>query len=147
MSKEIYISFIIEELKNNNVDAEKVCAVFCRKFQKSNRTFYNHWKMAQERYNNTQKLINKENEETYAKAEKERLKQSLISREQFGIMIDNVFKLSYKKTMDTNGGKNEVQAFMQVAERKEKFEGFDNPTKTETTIKGITEIIIEPKEM
>ena len=47
---ETYIAFIIGQLRKGNVMPERIVSLFVRKFQVTDRTFYRHWKIANERY-------------------------------------------------------------------------------------------------
>ena len=142
MSKEAYISYIVEQMQGGMIDAEKICAVFCSKFQKSSRTFYNHWNIAQERFKQAQILIEKEKSELYKAKEIEAKKASILSREQVLEMASNVVKLAYNKVAETKGKDKEVYAFASALEKYNKLNGFDAPNKNETLIKGVDVIEI-----
>ena len=80
MSKEAYIDFILKEINIGNVDAEKVCAVFCSKFHKSERTFYNFWKKAKQQHSQQRETINNARLEQSIETEKEAVKIGLKSK-------------------------------------------------------------------
>lgn len=75
-----YIEFIVSELNNGNIDAEKVCAVFCSKFHKSERTFYNYWDLANQTHSQQRELINNAKVSTTIEVEKEAVKMGLKSK-------------------------------------------------------------------
>ena len=95
--QESYIEFILSQLQNGNVDAEKICAVFRSNFQKSARTFYNYWEEAQERHKQAQILINKEKDELYRQKEVEVKKMQLLSRDERLKIADDIAKGNARK--------------------------------------------------
>ena len=95
--QETYITFILDELKKGNVQAEKVCSVFCSKFQTSARTFYNHWNKATTRYRDTQILLNKQKDDMDIAKELELKKSGLLSKEQRLKIADEIAKGTAKK--------------------------------------------------
>jgi hypothetical protein len=88
-NKQIYIDFILKEINNGNVDAEKICAVFCSKFQKSERTFYNFWKTAKEQHSQQRELINNAKLNTTIEEEKEAVKIGLKSKFERLLILQN----------------------------------------------------------
>lgn len=80
MSKEAYIDFILKEINNGIVDAEKVCAVFCSKFHKSERTFYNFWKKAKEQHSQQREAINNAKIAQTIIEEKEAVKKAILQK-------------------------------------------------------------------
>ena len=132
--QETYMQFIIDELQNGNVEAEKVCAVFCTKFQKSERTFYNHWNIAQERYKEAQILINEQKAKDYTDAEIKRNNELILSREKILEMQSNVVKLAYNEVVNTKGKEpNKISAFNYSVERLNKMQGYDAANKVAQT--------------
>ncbi len=141
MSKETYISFLVEQMKQGNVDAVKVCASFCSKFQKSERTFYNHWKNAELAYKewlNAQQMIK---DEIYQEEQKKAFKSAVLEREKVLEMTSNVLKLIYNKIVkgkEPSG--TDIQAYNSTAERLSKMQGFDKPIQNEV---ALTDIVIK----
>ena len=146
MSKETYISFLVEQMKQGNVDAVKVCASFCSKFQKSERTFYNHWKNAELSYKqwlNTQQNIK---DELYHEEQKKAVKSTVLKREKVLEMSSNILKLIYNKIVKTKElNTSDVISFNSTLERLAKLQGFDKPTKTEIDISDKFKISIKKK--
>jgi hypothetical protein len=50
MAKEVHVAFILEKLNSGIVDAKSIVSEFCSKFQKTERTFWTKWKLAQNEY-------------------------------------------------------------------------------------------------
>lgn len=50
MAKEAHVAFILEKLNSGVVDAKLIISDFCSKFQKTERTFWTKWKIAQKEY-------------------------------------------------------------------------------------------------
>jgi hypothetical protein len=59
-NKQVYVDFIIGELEKGNIAYKDVCAVFCGKFQLSERTFNKYWLDANEAYRIKRDAIEKE---------------------------------------------------------------------------------------
>lgn len=59
VNKLVVIEAIVKALEKGTV-TEKICAVICSKFQFSERTFYNHLKIAQQQHAEKQNAIKKE---------------------------------------------------------------------------------------
>ena len=95
--QETYIQFIIDELKKGNVQAEKVCSVFCSKFHISARTFYKYWNIANERHIEAQFLINKQKDDIDIANQIELKKSGLLSKEQRLKIADEIAKGTAKK--------------------------------------------------
>lgn len=60
MAKEVHVAFILKKLNSGIVDAKDIISDFCSKFQKTERTFWTKWKLAQSEY---QILIEKRNKQ------------------------------------------------------------------------------------
>ena len=74
---ETYISFIIDQIKLGTVEPKNIVSVFCSKFQKTERTFWNQWKIAEKQYSETQNEAKKEFEGKYKQEIEDSLKSSI----------------------------------------------------------------------
>lgn len=136
MTKEqIYIDFIIDEIKKGIIDRKEIVAKFCKKFQKSERTADTFWKKANEAYLEAQQSINEIKAKEYTEKELERLRKDLIDRDKAIEMQANVLKLMYNKISKTkdNLHPNDVSAFNSTMERYSKLMGIDQAKKIEQT--------------
>lgn len=98
MSKqETYISFIIEQLQSGNIDAARVSSLFCSKFQKTERTFFTYWNIANERHIETQNKLQKEKDSIYIDAEKEALKRNILQKHEALEILSKIAKGTAKK--------------------------------------------------
>lgn len=146
---ETYIQFIIEELQKGNVEPTKVCAAFCSKFHKSERTFYNHWNIAQERHTEAQQAINKAKDDIYQANEIEALKSGLKSKIERQLQLQKMIEPDYKHhVVGVEKGKtfkykrpltpNEIQI---IHAELSKMAGDYNPSKTAITDTNGNDII------
>lgn len=148
MSKETYISYIVELIRNECFTTANSAFNFHLtdpkrpKPTKGITQFKQYWKIAQERYKEAQFLIEKEKAELYKAKEIEAKKASILNREQVLEMASNVVKLAYNKVAETKGKDKEVYAFASALEKYNKLNGFDAPNKNETLIKGVDVIEI-----
>lgn len=136
MTKEqVYIDFIIDEIKKGNIEPKNIISQFCIKFQKTERTFWNYWDKANEAYLEAQQSINELKAKEYTEKELERHRKDLIDRDKAIEMQANVLKLMYNKISKTkdNLHPNDVSAFNSTMERYSKLMGIDQAKKIEQT--------------
>lgn len=142
MSKQdLYINFIVEQLKSGNVDAVKVSSVFCSNFHKTERTFYNYWEIANQRFIEAQNKLQKEKDTLYLDAEKEAVKRSILQKHEALEILTKIAKGTAKKigeqiivpTSTEQRGAIETMA---------KIEGWFAPTKQDVSLTE-TKITIE----
>lgn len=77
---EIYQSYLIDLLKKGDVDAKKIISAFCRKFHKTERTFWTHWKQANKTYVKLVQSIDKQKDKLYTANEIETFESGLKSK-------------------------------------------------------------------
>jgi len=136
MTKEqIYIDFIVDEIKKGNIEPKNIISLFCTKFHKTERTFWNYWEKANEVYLEAQNSINELKAKEYTEKELERQKSALIDREKAIEMQENVLKIMYNKIMKAkdNPSPMDINAFNNTMERYSKITGVDAPKKIEHT--------------
>lgn len=81
MSKQLeYKNFIKDQLRNGIIDTEKICGLFCTKFDKARQTFYNHWEIAKNEYENEAKAIENEKSEVYKEQQKDAVKRGVLTK-------------------------------------------------------------------
>ena len=132
-NKQIYIDFIISELNNGNVEAEKVCAVFCSKFQKSERTFYNYWDLANKSHKEQRDLINNAKTEQTIATEKEAVKKAILQKHEALEILTEIAIGKAKKvegtivmpTANERRGAIETMAKLEGWEAPKKIENFN----------------------
>ena len=80
-SKQIIIDAIIKEIEQGKA-TDKICAAICRKFQFSERTFYNHLKIAVIQHETKQDAIKKELAELDKQAAIEARKKAIMTADE-----------------------------------------------------------------
>jgi hypothetical protein len=80
-SKQIIVDFIVEQMRIE-ASTEKICAVTCRKFQFTERTFYNHFKQAKDIHLKEQKSIKEVKLDIHKQKAKEEEKNNILTAEQ-----------------------------------------------------------------
>lgn len=147
---ETYIQFIIEELQKDNIEPTKVCAVFCSKFHKSERTFYNYWDIAEKKHSEAQQVINNKADDVNLgekiEAQKTALKQRNERLEVLRKKFEEISKVKRGKSILSypDGSKETVKVTLQdelkaietlakLDDRISKAEGTDAPTKVANT--------------
>ncbi len=143
--QETYIQFIIDELQKGNVLHKDVLAQFGIKWHNSERTFNRYWTIANERYLEAQKLINQQKTKEYTSSQIEQKKADILTREKVVEMTSNVVKLAYNNVVSTKGDEKTIYAYTSAVEKLNKLEGYDKPSKIDSTINGVDEIIIKRK--
>lgn len=163
MSKDIYISYIVELIRKHGFTSANSAFNFHitddnrPKPTKAITQFKEYWKIAQEQYKEAQILINKQKEEEYIAKEKERQKTLNISREDFISSIigeiknleDIISKGYLVRKFNIEGkqeikkelfGVSELEKLHRILDNKreqlKKILGYDAPTKIDTTIKN-----------
>lgn len=81
ITKEAYITFLIPFLQEGT-DAKIAQAEFCTKFQKTSRTFWTWWKLAQNRILDVQQAAQKEIAGAFAASQVERIKGAILTRDE-----------------------------------------------------------------
>jgi len=153
--KDLYVSFILDELKKGNVEYKNVMSVFVSKWQLSERQFVRHWNQANEAYKNERETINELKTKEYTESELEAVKTQIITREKFIesleseiFDIEKVIKKGYiLKDLTIEGKKERVKEFFKTYElaqwhkilndkrdRLAKIQGFDAPIEQNTTV-------------
>lgn len=77
---ETYIAFIIGQLRKGNVMPERIVSLFVRKFQVTDRTFYRHWKIANERYSKEIQAIESKKAEIASSEAESVVKRDIIDK-------------------------------------------------------------------
>ena len=152
---EIYQTYLIDLLKKGDVDAKKVISVFCKKFQKTERTFWTHWKEAQETYSKLIQTIESKKDDIYTqtniKAFEDGLKTKIEKQLHLQKQIDDIQSDIDRGIVEDYivvGGKLQIVNKIMNAETKamlrrtitnitselNKMAGDYAPAKTETTI-------------
>ena len=152
---EIYQTYLLDLLKNGEVDAKNVISVFCKKFQKTERTFWTHWKEAQETHSKLIKTIENKKDDIYTqtnvKAFEEGLKSKIERQLHLQKQIDDIqadIDRGIVEDYIVVGGKLQIVNKIMNAETKamlrrtitnitaelNKMDGSYAPAKTETTL-------------
>lgn len=146
MSKEAYISFIVEQMQTGVVERGEVLAIFGKRWQVGLRTFDRYWKIAQERFKEAQQAINNKKQEQYTESEIKRNYDVILSREKSLEMLSNVAKLVYNKLIkDEKKQSSDILALNTTVERISKLEGWDKPTQINTSIQSQELVIVGKK--
>lgn len=146
MSKEAYISFIVEQMQSGVVERGEVLAIFGKRWQVGLRTFDRYWKIAQERFKEAQQAINNKKQEQYTESEIKRNYDVILSREKSLEMLSNVAKLIYNKLIkDEKKQSSDILALNTTVERISKLEGWDKPTQINTSIQSQELVIVGKK--
>lgn len=146
MSKEAYISFIVEQMQTGVVERGEVLAIFGKRWQVGLRTFDRYWKIAQERFKEAQQVINNKKQEQYTESEIKRNYDVILSREKSLEMLSNVAKLVYNKLIkDEKKQSSDILALNTTVERISKLEGWDKPTQINTSIQSQELVIVGKK--
>jgi len=150
---ETYISFIIDKLKSGVVDYKDNVSVFCAKFRCSDRTFDKYWKLANERHKDTLNKANKAKDELFIESEKEAFKRNLLTKEEKREILAQIARgeMLVDKIVATKDGFKNVKSKPDLADRmkaielESKMTGDFAPTKIDSTLKGVDEIVIKRK--
>lgn len=77
---ETYKAFVIDRIRKGHIEPKDSVSAFCRKFQKTERTFWNVWKKAQEQYKNELQAIESKKTDQSINAAKEAVKRDIIDK-------------------------------------------------------------------
>jgi hypothetical protein len=139
-NKQIIIDAIIKEIEKGKA-TDKICAAICRKFQFSERTFYNHFKKASEQHKIKQQAIKEEIAEVDKQAAIEARKKAIMTadeRKEYLTRIANG-EIKFKKPFIISGKIMEYPSEPDAIERMRaiaelnKMEGDYAPTKVANT--------------
>lgn len=108
--QQTYIDYIITELRKGNVEPKSIISVFCTKFQKTERTFWNMWKIANRSHLESLQSINEQKEEIYQSEQIEAFKTQIKSKTErlisYQVQIEHIEKeLETGKTRELVGFK------------------------------------------
>lgn len=139
--QENYIQFILEQLERGNVTYKDVYLVFKSTFKCTEPTFVRYWKIANERHLQRQHEAQRQKDAEYIEREKQRTRESYMSREKVVEMAENVFKLAYNKVMADNKHNEynigNVKCFTDSLEKLCRLQGYNKPDKiAQTTSEG-----------
>lgn len=152
--QEEYTDFIIGHLTAGNVDAKNIISEFCTKFQKTERTFWTQWKIAEEKYRKSKLEAKKEIESKYKDQIEDGLKEGLNRKQHKQAILKKIIdgELEIEKLIIVKGevkkvkAKPDAQDIMKAIDLDNKMEGDYAPIKNEHSgnldLKA-TKIIIE----
>lgn len=97
-NKQVLVDFIVELLEKGD-ETENICAVFCTKFHLTDRTFYNHLKIAQQQHADKQAVLKKELAAVDKQAAIEARKKHIMTSQERKMILTKIAegKLKLKK--------------------------------------------------
>lgn len=104
---EVYISFIIDNLRNGIVERHEILSMFVKKWQVSDRTFDRAWKKAKDDFIEYQNKLQNKKEDISIEAEKEAIKEGLKLKLERQLEIQNDIK-----AIDEKITSNQVEDFI-----------------------------------
>jgi hypothetical protein len=122
-AKQNIISDLLIELEKGT-ERGKALAKIGKKWQLSDRTFDRHWKEAQEQYKIRSQEIQNELLKQSTEAEKERLREAILSKNETMEILTKLIQSEAEKTADR------IAAVKTMAD----LNGWNAPSKQETTI-------------
>lgn len=157
-SKQIIIDAIIKEIESGRA-TEKICAVICRKFQFSQRTFYNHHKKAVIQHTAKQEALKKELAEIDKQAAIEARKKAIMTVEERKVWLSALIQKKTKvmkvggstqmvyEYLDENGKlQSEIlntELKLKAIAELNKMEGDYAPTKSDVNVNGFLDFLKE----
>ena len=141
MSKDLYISFILDELKAGNVERGKVMATFGKKWQVGDRTFDRYWKNAQIQFNEWLILQDKAKDEVRVNENLNAVKQGVIDKNKALAILSKIAEEETKlsATGIVSAKTEQINAVKAISE----IEGWNAPSKVQNQIVSENKIIIE----
>ena len=133
-SKQIIIDEIVKYIEKGNSTA-KICTVICNKFQFSQRTFYNHYKKAEEKHIAKQQAINEKTEALDIQNAIDAREELLITKERLAKGLVSIFD---NETANVKPA-DQIAAAKQLAV----MYGLNEPSKTDVSISGEVKNIIQ----
>ena len=88
-AKPTYITFIVDKLNNGIVDPKHIVSEFCIKFQKTERTFWNQWKIAKLKWETLHEAKEKLKEDAILQNDLNLFKSGLKSKEERQLQLQN----------------------------------------------------------
>lgn len=132
--KEVCIEVLVSEMRNGSTHAECL-AKYSSKWHYPNRTFSNHWKEAQEVYNDERREVNDKVKSVRIKAEKEVVKRDVMGRLD---ILERLTKIANGDVVVTRAGDHyePTQAEqIRAMETINKMQGYNEAEKLDVTAK------------
>ena len=134
----------IIKMIEQGIATEKICSVICSKFQFTERTFYNHYKNAQEQHRIRHESIKKELMAVDTQSAIEARKKAIMTSDDRKELLTKIAtgEFRFKKPFVINGKIMEYSSEPDVVERMKaiaelnKMEGDYAPSKVDHTTKG-----------
>jgi len=149
---DVYTEFIINKIKSGIVEPKHIISEFCTNFHKTERTFWNQWKIAEKKHTDSENLIKKEFEDKYKHDVHEGLKLALNRKKHKQDILKKIIdgELLVEKVVIVRGeiktimAKPDAQDIMKAIDIDNKMEGDYAPTKSQVELNnGASDIFVE----